>query len=140
MIMNNKSKSNNVNDLLAAIQRKAPSNVASESVTTPIEQPNNEAAAVAVANVQPEPSIRARRAAPVERKTRVGKPVQFWLHDEDRRLVRELAAWLAGQGFRSTDSLIIRAALRTAKTGGELLNAYREAAQLDGRLKQHKTS
>lgn len=141
MIMNNKPKSNNVNDLLAAIQRKAPSNVASESVTTPIEQPNNESAAVAVANVQPEPSIRAaRRAAPVERKTRVGKPVQFWLHDEDRRLVRELAAWLAGQGFRSTDSLIIRAALRTAKTGGELLNAYREAAQLDGRLKQHKTS
>jgi hypothetical protein len=70
--------------------------------------------------------------------SRTGKPVQFWLHDEDRQLVRELAAWLAGQGIRSTDSMVIRAALRTAKTGGELLDAYREAAQLDGRLKQHK--
>jgi hypothetical protein len=70
--------------------------------------------------------------------SRVGKPVQFWLHDEDRQLVRELAAWLAGQGIRSTDSMVIRAALRTAKTGGDLLDAYREAAQLDGRLKQHK--
>src|ERR1700756_5644709 len=29
-----------------------------------------------------------------------GLPVQFWLHDEDRRLIRELAAWLAGQGER----------------------------------------
>jgi hypothetical protein len=139
MIMNNKPKSSNVNDLLAAIQRKAPTNPTPEPVTVTA-QPT-EAAAVAVANVEPEPSSRAtRRTVPVERKTRVGKPVQFWLHDEDRRLVRELAAWLAGQGFRSTDSLIIRAALRTAKTGGELLNAYREAAQLDGRLKQHKAS
>ena len=139
--MNNKPKSNNVNDLLAAIQRKAPSNVASESVTTPIEQPNNEAAAVAVANVQPEPSIRAaRRAAPVERKNRVGKPVQFWLHDEDRRRSLGTGCVVGRSGVSLTDSLIIRAALRTAKTGGELLNAYREAAQLDGRLKQHKTS
>jgi hypothetical protein len=66
--------------------------------------------------------------------------VQFWLHDEDRRLVRELAAWLAGQGVRSTDSLVIRAALRTAKTGGEFLEAYQHASQLDGRLKLHKNA
>lgn len=124
--MSSKQKSSNVTSLLAAIQRKGPS--------TP------EASAAPEADVKPEPArktarSRATDAAPVGR---VGKPVQFWLHDEDRQLVRELAAWLAGQGIRSTDSMVIRAALRTAKTGGELLDAYRQAAQLDGRLKQHK--
>jgi hypothetical protein len=69
----------------------------------------------------------------------MGKPVQFWLHDEDRKLVRELAAWLAGQGIRPTDSMVVRAALRMAKTGTELLEAARQSAQLDGRLKQQKT-
>ena len=72
-------------------------------------------------------------------KGRVGKPVQFWLHEEDRLLLRELAAWLAGQGIRPTDSMVVRAALRMARTGSELLEAYHQASQLDGRLKQHKT-
>ena len=51
--------------------------------------------------------------------------------------MRELAAWLAGQGLRPTDSMVIRVALRTARTGGELLEAYRQASRLDGRLKHH---
>ena len=127
--MSSKAKSTNVSNLLAAIQRKAP--------THPAPEPSKTAATVAVA--EPEPPRKAtRRTTAAAPKSRVGKPVQFWLHEEDRRLVRELAAWLAGQGFRSTDSLVIRSALRTAKTGGELLEAYRQAAQLDGRLKQHK--
>lgn len=69
-------------------------------------------------------------------KSRVGRPVQFWMHDAERNLVRELSAWVAGQGIRPTDSMIIRAALRFARTGGEFLEAYREAAQLDGRFKR----
>jgi hypothetical protein len=122
--MSSKSK---VNSLLASIQR------------TPSAAPEAEAVPVVP------PARRDRktppRSAPVahpEPKNKVGKPVQFWFHDEDRQLVRELAAWLAGQGIRSTDSMVLRAALRTAKTGGELLEAYRQASQLDGRLKQHK--
>ena len=127
--MISKAKPTNVSNLLAAIQRKAPTYSAPE--------PPKTTAAVAVA--EPEPPRKAtRRITAAAPKSRVGKPVQFWLHEEDRQLVRELAAWLAGQGFRSTDSLVIRSALRTAKTGGELLEAYRQAAQLDGRLKQHK--
>lgn len=125
--MSSKTKASNTAELLAAIQRKGPSH------------PETTAAPVAV--IEPEPARKGTRrkddasAAPA---SRVGKPVQFWLHDEDRQIVRELAAWLAGQGIRSTDSMVIRAALRTAKTGAELLDAYRQAAQLDGRLKQHK--
>ena len=133
--MSSKPKSNNVNSLLAAIQRKAPTN------PTPTPEPAPAAAAVAAVAEPETPRKTARRAvAPAAPKGRVGKPVQFWLHDEDRQMVRELAAWLAGQGLRPTDSMVIRSALRTAKTGGDLLEAYRQAAQLDGRLKQHKPS
>lgn len=68
-----------------------------------------------------------------------GKPSQYWLHDEDRRVLRKLAAWLAGQGERPTDSLVIRSVLQMATVGPDLLKAYRRAAQLDGRLKQRDT-
>jgi hypothetical protein len=71
-------------------------------------------------------------------KVRTGKQAQFWLHEDDRRLIRELAAWLAGQGVRPTDSLVVRAALRTAQGGEALLAAYKDAAARDGRLKDSK--
>jgi hypothetical protein len=104
------SKSRQVHDLLAAIQRK---NVAPpEASPVPAEQP-------------PTPAKRGR----------VGRPVQFWMHEEDLRILRELSAWLAAQGIRTSDSLVIRATLRSARTGSELLQCYREAANLDGRLK-----
>ena len=131
--MNSKSKPSEVrNNLLAAIQRKVP--VAPAAPPEPAE-----AAPATLAEPEPgrkEPPPPAARANRPRR--RIGKPVQFWFHEEDGRIVRELAAWLAGQGVRPTDSLVIRAALRTAKAGAELLQACREASHLDGRLKQHK--
>jgi hypothetical protein len=126
--MSSKPQSAKLSSLLAAIQRKAPDN------PEPIMQPPDET----VVPAKPRNNAIRRPAVTAPPKSRSGKPAQFWLHDEDRRLVRELAAWLAGQGVRSTDSLVIRAALRTAKTGGEFLEAYRHASQLDGRLKPHK--
>jgi hypothetical protein len=101
----------------------------------PAPEPAPEPSAIAVTA----PEIPRKAAVTRPTKSRVGKPVQFWLHEEDRRLVRELAAWLAGQGERPTDSLVIRSALRMTSTGGDLLKAYRQASQLDGRLKQHKS-
>jgi hypothetical protein len=121
------SSKQNAANLLAAIQRKGPPG-SSEPGAPPVTVAEPERARQRPRRVE-------AAAAPAGR---VGKPVQFWLHDEDRRLVRELAAWLAGQGIRSTDSMVIRAVLRTAKTGGELLDAYRQSALLDGRLRQHK--
>ena len=106
-------KSKNVDDLLAAIQRKAPM-----------------AQSAGTSDTSAGPPI-----VPV-RRSRVGKPVQFWMHEEDRRILRELSAWLAGQGVRASDSLVIRTALRSARIGADFLQAYREAALLDGRLKQ----
>ena len=105
-------------DLLAAIQRKAPKATPVVADTTEPHAPTSKAGDHSTA------------------KRRKGEKVQFWFHNEDRRLVRELAAWLAGQGERTTDSLVIRACLRAVRAGDPLLTAYREAAQLDGRIRR----
>ena len=104
--------------LLAAIQRKT-------SLPAP------------PANFSPAPELSPASSLAKAPTRRLGKPVQFWLHEGDRKIIRELAAWLAGQGIRPTDSMVVRAALRMAKTGPGLLESYRNAALLDGRLKPH---
>src|ERR1035441_5369352 len=116
--MSSKPKSSALQtSLLAAIQRKVP--------VSPAVAPNPEPPPIGAANAElNEQQVSQQRVE--RRKSRIGSPVQFWFHEEDRRLLRELAAWLAGQGLRPTDSMVIRAALRTAKTGGELLQAYRD--------------
>jgi hypothetical protein len=115
--------------LLAALQRTAPDRPAPApqlSEETTQEPPRRSRAA-----------NRPDRSVPLKTKGR-GTPAQFWLHDEDRVLIRELAAWVAGQGIRPTDSRVLRAALRTVRTGPEFLEAYRHASELDGRFKPHK--
>lgn len=123
---------NNVNDLLAAIKR----------------QPTAPASGPEKTEAQKPPASMPERKEPEKRNTpkkhtaekkptsRTGKPSQFWMHDEDRKLVRELSAWLAGQGIRPTDSMVIRAVLRLAKTGNGLIEAYWQAAKMDGRIKR----
>ena len=121
---------NNVDDLLAAIKRQPTSPTSDKSSPEP-------------GTMKPQagkekPKRETSKMTPPERKAKnkYGKPVQFYLHDDDRNRVREFYAWLAGQGIRPTDSLVIRGALRITKTGSALLEACKEAAQLDGRLKQ----
>ena len=126
-----KSKSN-VKNLLAAIQRKAPVEQPSAGKTK--DAPLSVAEPI-TANLTAEQTDRSA-ATRAKKKSRVGRPVQFWFHEEDRRVLRELAAWLAGQGVRSTDSMVVRAALRSVQTGSAFLEAYRAAALLDGRLKR----
>jgi hypothetical protein len=122
MTLENKPKANKTQDsLLAALQRKLPPK-----------------ATVAVAADPQKPRGTRIEAPAAKSKRRIGKATQFWFHEEDRRFVRELVAWLSGQGLRVTDSMVIRAALRTARPGDDLLKACREAADLDGRLKRHK--
>lgn len=81
----------------------------------------------------PAPERPARPAAPVR-----GKAVQFYLHAEDEKIIRELAAWLAPHRKRINDSLVIKTALRVAKTGHEFLAAYDAAVRVDGRTRQNK--
>jgi hypothetical protein len=129
MSMSSPPKRSDIRDsLLAAIQRKAP------SAPMPVApEPRVQVVVQKTESPRKEPRPVAEKLKP-----RKGKQVQFWFHEEDGKLVRELAAWLAGQGVRPTDSLVIRAALRTAETGTAFLQAYRKAAELDGRLKKHR--
>ena len=114
-------RKNNVDSLLAAIKRQAPE----ESTTASIEPANSSD----VAKSAPKNAARPEAIAPAERQEpnrRIGQKVTIWMHDQDRKLVRELAAWLAGQGLRPSDSMVIRAALRFVKTGAGFLQTYRQ--------------
>jgi hypothetical protein len=124
---------NNVNALLAAIKRQAPESAAPPQIEEPV---THEIAAEEKPKAKDEKSPAVPQARKSKTKSRVGKAVQFWMHEADTQLVRELYAWLAGQGVRPNDSLVVRAALRYAKTGSAFLEAYREASRQDGRLKQ----
>ena len=128
------SRSSRQDTLLAALQRKSTA-AAPALPTTPEPTPKAEPAEAISSKPEaaPEPPRPTKKAA---KPRRAGKPVQFWMHEEDRKLIRELSAWLAGQGVRPTDSMVVRASLRMAKTGGPLLEAYRQASSLDGRLKR----
>ncbi len=44
----------------------------------------------------------------------------------DEKLIREFAVWLAPHRKRINDSLVVKAVLRAAKTGPDLLAAYDE--------------
>jgi hypothetical protein len=109
------------NDLLAAIQRKVPSSPESTTEVVPPAGARHEA------SVSGPSGYKAHR-------------VQFYMHDDDRKIVRELSAWLAGQGIRASDSLVIRTALRLANTGQSLLNTYRDLEKQDRRYKENKAS
>ena len=122
---------NNVSDLLAAISRKMPE--AAPPAPAVIELP---AELKVEGPVKRKPEKATATTAAKKPKSKIGRAVQFWMHDEDTQLVRELSAWLAGQGVRPSDSMVIRAALRYAKTGSGLLEAYWQASRLDGRLKR----
>jgi hypothetical protein len=65
---------------------------------------------------------------------RPGRDQHFWLHDDDRKVIRELAGWIGVQGERPSDSRIVRAALRITRTGDDFLRAYRQVSELDARL------
>lgn len=65
-----------------------------------------------------------------------GKAVNIYLHDVDQVRIRELAAYLANEGLRVSDSQIIKAALLLAEPDKRLLKAYREIKGADQRYKQ----
>lgn len=62
--------------------------------------------------------------------------VMISLYPEDQDRIRELLAWFASQGKTINTSLAIKSALRAARTGSELLDAYEQARSLDQRRKK----
>jgi hypothetical protein len=69
-------------------------------------------------------------------KAKRGKPVNLYLRDEDVAKVRELTAALAERGERTSDSLIVRAAIHAATPGRAFFESYRQVAAADLRFKK----
>ena len=67
-----------------------------------------------------------------------GKPTNLYLHPEDTQRIRSLAAYLTGQGFRVSDSQVVKAALRVASADSSLLSAFEQAVTADQRFKRSK--
>lgn len=118
------AKSSKVADLLKVLGQKTPT-------LAPARKP--EAAKAAARKPKAKAAVRGG-ATPLE-STR-GKAVQLYLHDQDQKLIRELAVWLAPHRKRINDSLVVKTALRAAKTGPELLAAYDDAVKVDGRTRR----
>jgi hypothetical protein len=92
----NKPK-DNVKNLLAAIQRQTPK----APMPTPVAEVAIEPVVEALSVERSKPSKRAVKP----KESRAGKAVQFWMYDDERKLVREFSAWIAGQGVRPSDSV-----------------------------------
>lgn len=76
----------------------------------------------------------AKKAAP----KRTGKATNLYMGDAEMTKVRELAAWLQGQGIRTSDSRVICAAIRTVKADRHLKEAYEQIAGNDARKVENK--
>jgi hypothetical protein len=124
------AKQNKTADLLKVLGQKAP--VPPQPATpTPVERRATRTPAAAGRKTKPRLEHPRTSAAAVR-----GKAIQFYLHEQDQKLIHELSAWLASQRKRINDSLVIKTVLRAAKTGPELLSAYDDAVKVDGRTRQ----
>jgi hypothetical protein len=122
------AKPNKTADLLKVLRQKAPAAVhrAVRAPSVRATQPRHKA----------KPRIEhPRTAAPAPVR---GKAIQFYLHEQDQKLIHELSAWLASQRKRINDSLVVKTVLRAAKTGPELLAAYDAAVKVDGRTRDKR--
>lgn len=64
-----------------------------------------------------------------------GKNVNLYLYDADVARIRELVSYVAKNGLRVSESLVVRTALRVAQEDKRFLTAYEDAASADQRFK-----
>lgn len=102
--------------LLAAMKRP-PAQVPTQKVPADEKLPDKDI------NQQTEPPPVEKESRPASSRRTNYKLVYFT--DEDRALVLEKMVWVASQGIRPSDSLILRAALRVANPD----QAFREALE-----------
>jgi hypothetical protein len=124
------AKHSKTEDLLKVLGQKPP--VPPQPAAPPPERRVTRPAAQAPRKTKPRVE-HPRDAAPAPVR---GKAIQFYLHEQDQKLIHELSAWLASQRKRINDSLVMKTVLRAAKTGPELLAAYDAAVKVDGRTRR----
>jgi hypothetical protein len=64
-----------------------------------------------------------------------GKNTNLYLYDADVARIRELVSYVAANGLRVSESLVVRTALRVAQADQQFLAAYLDAARADQRFK-----
>jgi hypothetical protein len=69
-------------------------------------------------------------------KGKRGRPVNLYLREPDIEKIRELTAFVASQNERTSDSLIVRAAIHAVTANRSFLTAYNEVASADLRFKR----
>ena len=74
--------------------------------------------------------MRAKKAV-----SKRGKNVNLYLYDADVARIRELVSYVASNGLRVSESLVVRTALRVAQADQRFLTAYVDAASADQRFK-----
>jgi Arc/MetJ-type ribon-helix-helix transcriptional regulator len=67
--------------------------------------------------------------------SKCGKNVNLYLYDADVARIRELVSYVASNGLRVSESLVVRTALRVAQADQRFLTAYVDAASADQRFK-----
>jgi len=63
-----------------------------------------------------------------------GKPTNLYMREAEIAKLRELTAYLASEGERTSNSLIARAAIHAATPGPAFLKAYKRVAEADLRF------
>jgi hypothetical protein len=113
------AKTNKAADLLKLLGQRAPT-------ATPVAKAKPSVLARATNPRAEQPGARSKRSQvrPAPPRRGRGKAIQFYLHEADEKLIREFAVWLAPHRKRINDSLVVKAVLRAAKTGPDLLAAY----------------
>ena len=118
--------------LLKILSQKTP------SLPVPAVAKNHSASAASASKAPAHRKARPGHSASEASTAIRGKAIQFYLHEEDEKLIRELSVWLAPHRKRINDSLVIKSVLRAAKTGPKLLEGYDSAVKIDGRRKHRK--
>ncbi len=70
------------------------------------------------------------------KKSTRGKPMNLYVRAEDVAKLRELTAYAASNGLRTSDSMIVRAALRAVSANRTFLSALKDAESSDLRFKR----
>ena len=126
------SKNSKHADMLAAISNTQLASPAPTPAAAVAESKPDNTAVVSpqFAGSSPNSEVRSRKSPPPTGK---GKGLNFYMGPADSHKIRQIAAFVASQGLRVSDSNIIKAALRLAQLNSGFLAAYREVVESDGR-------
>lgn len=92
----------------------------------------------AAKSVRSPSSPRKQAAAKAAKPGPQGRGVQFYLTQEDRKIIYSLATWFGSQDRRVSDSQVIKAVIRAAKHNSELLAVCDEVIRADRRRQKRR--